>query len=94
MDRGERPHVEDKLDLYAAGVLDGVDWLTVRTHLTDCESCQDELGRLPVGKALPRRIPPTARHHDGPPGWPVVVGTSFVAALVAFSVGYALQSGL
>lgn len=92
MDRGAHSHVGDRLDLYAAGALGDVEWLTVRAHLTDCESCQDELTGLPFNRAMPRRIPPTPVT-GRPPGWSVVFGTSFVAALVAFGLGYALHGG-
>ncbi|MER7010169.1 hypothetical protein ABT324_01900 [Saccharopolyspora sp. NPDC000359] len=78
------------LNSYSAGGLDDVEWLVMRTHLAECELCRDELGRPePVNRAAPRRIPPAPRRRERP-GWPVVVGASAVAALIAFGVGYAL----
>lgn len=79
-----------KLGAYSVGALDDVDWLLVRTHVAECERCRAELAR----PELPHR---PARHRAAPapravqrPGWPLVIGTAAVSALIAFGVGYAL----
>ncbi|SDW79895.1 hypothetical protein SAMN05216215_1005167 [Saccharopolyspora shandongensis] len=84
-----------KLNAYSAGVLSDVEWLTVRTHLSECAECRAELGRPELWhRAAPQRISPPdskpARWAPTRPGWSVVFGFALVAALVAFGVGYAL----
>lgn len=89
----EHDSIRSKLDSYSTGTLDGVDWVLVRTHLAECADCRVELRRpAPWNRALPQRIPPrdTRSARSGKPGWPIVLGTAFVAALVASGVGYAL----
>jgi predicted anti-sigma-YlaC factor YlaD len=92
-----------KLDSYCAGSLDDVEWVRVRTHLAECDTCRTELTQ-PVlwNRASPRRIlPPEAiarvdisptirRSHRHLPAWPVLAGTSAVVAVVAFGLGYAV----
>ncbi|MEU5848089.1 zf-HC2 domain-containing protein [Saccharopolyspora shandongensis] len=84
-----------KLNAYSAGVLSDVEWLMVRTHLSECAECRAELGRPELwNRAAPQRIPPSkpprSRWAQARPGWSVVFGFALVAALVAFGVGYAL----
>ncbi|MEV0697689.1 zf-HC2 domain-containing protein [Saccharopolyspora sp. NPDC050389] len=84
-----------KLNAYSAGVLSDVEWLMVRTHLSECAPCRAELGRPELwNRAAPRWISPPdskpARRPQARPGWSVVFGFALVTALVAFGVGYAL----
>lgn len=92
-DHGE---FQDRLDAYRAGELDDVEWLMMRTHLAECANCQAELRRPQLwNRAAPRRI---IADHDIPrqsvreaaPRWTVALGVVVVAALVTFSIGYAL----
>jgi putative zinc finger protein len=89
-----------KLNAYSAGALSDVEWLMVRTHLSECEPCRAELGGPEVrNHAAPQWISPTEptpwrtaqAHRDrSRPGWSVVIGVALVVALVAFGIGYAL----
>lgn len=92
------PEIRDKLESYAAGMLDDVEWLAVRTHIAECAPCHAALFRPEIwsAKPPPRRItPPKRGRADRPdrPGWPIVFGTALVSALVAFALGYALGIG-
>lgn len=92
-DHGE---FQSRLNAYAAGELDDVDWLMMRTHLADCGDCQAELRRPQLwNRAAPQRIladqDATSRSaRESAPRWTVILGIVAVATLVAFSVGYAL----
>ncbi|SFS36230.1 Putative zinc-finger [Saccharopolyspora flava] len=94
--RTGRDEFQSRLDAYAAGELDDVDWLMMRTHLAECAHCQSQLRRPQLwNRAAPQRI--IADHDTGgrtaretAPGWTILLGVVLVAALVAFSVGYAL----
>ncbi|MGP4017893.1 hypothetical protein [Saccharopolyspora sp. 5N708] len=93
------------LDAYSTGSLSDVEWLTMHTHLSRCDSCRSELRRPELwNRAAPQWISPPppestpwrtvpADWTPTRPGWPVVFGCALVAALVAFSVGYALGGG-
>ncbi|MDI2028531.1 zf-HC2 domain-containing protein [Saccharopolyspora sp. TS4A08] len=92
-DHGE---FQRRLDAYAAGELDDVDWLMMRTHLAECAHCRSQLCRPALlNRAAPQRIladhaPGRRTMRDTAPGWTIVLGVVLVAALVAFSIGYAL----
>jgi hypothetical protein len=105
----EHETIRSKLDFYSAGSLDDVDWLLVRTHLAECDTCRMELGqRAQWNRASPQRILPSQSADDiapvmcwcsgrsgrNPPGWPIVFGVAVVAAMVSFGIGYALGSGV
>ncbi|MER5390478.1 hypothetical protein [Saccharopolyspora sp. NPDC002686] len=80
-----------KLNAYAAGVLDDVEWLVMRTHLAECDLCRAELGRPKIlNRAAPQRISPAMQRASRRPGWSIVLGTAAVAGLVAFGLGYAV----
>ncbi|WP_158628642.1 zf-HC2 domain-containing protein [Saccharopolyspora rhizosphaerae] len=87
---------QDLLSAYATGDLDDVEWLMMRTHLSECAHCQAQMSRPPLwNRAAPRLI--TSEHEvpdrsarDAAPGWTVALGVVLVATLVAFGVGYAL----
>ena len=99
----EHAEVHSRLDAYAEGALEDVEWLRVRTHVAECDSCRADLGRPKLwNRASPQRILPrdeadVARSEiawvASGPGWAFLAGTACVAALVAFGVGFALGSG-
>jgi anti-sigma factor RsiW len=89
-----------KLNAYSEGALSDVEWLMVRTHVSECGPCRAELGRPELwNRAAPQWISPTepprwrtvrAHRERSRPGWPFVIGVALVVALVAFGIGYAL----
>ncbi|QUH04518.1 hypothetical protein HUO13_30420 [Saccharopolyspora erythraea] len=97
-DPGEHEDVRGRLAAYSAGMLDGVEWLTVRTHVAECELCRSELARPVVwNRASPQRILPAGVVHVAGrpergaatalrnlPHWAVL----FLAALVAGVITY------
>jgi hypothetical protein len=92
----EHEDTRAKLESYTEGTLGDVDWVLVRSHLAECADCRVELDRATTwNRALPQGIPPGAPDRRGrwrsePPGWPIVLGTALVTALVASGVGYAV----
>ena len=99
--------IREKLDAYSTGALDDMDWVTVRTHLAECDTCETELAQCEAqrDRAHPQRVAPAAtarlasveperrRPHGNPPGWPIVFGAALAASLVSFGIGYALGCG-
>ncbi|MEB3366834.1 zf-HC2 domain-containing protein [Saccharopolyspora mangrovi] len=88
---------QNRLNAYAAGELDDVDWLMMRTHLADCGDCQADLRRPQLwNRAAPQRIladhdvPSRSSARESAPRWTVILGIVTVATLVAFGIGYAL----
>ncbi|MEV4730818.1 zf-HC2 domain-containing protein [Saccharopolyspora sp. NPDC049426] len=90
----EHREFQSRLDAYAVGDLDDVDWLMMRTHLAECADCQADMRRPELwNRAAPQRITadhdvPRQRHRETAPGWTLLLGVVLVAALVAFGVGY------
>lgn len=87
---------QSRLDAYAAGDLDDVGWLMMRTHLAECTDCQADLRRPKLwNRAAPQRViagHEVLRHQtrETAPGWTVALGIVLVAVLVTFGIGYAL----
>lgn len=94
----ERHTTVQDLERYAAGQLDGIEWVTAHAHVQGCAECEQVVVRAPGvlerdgGSRLPSG-PEPAPAEVHPPGWAVVAGTAAVVALVAFAVGHALGTG-
>ena len=85
MEDGEHDEVRDRLESYAAGLLDGVEWLAVRTHLAECDPCRAELVRpKPWNRAAPQRIAP--RQEPRQPRTPLVWRLFLVTAVVGVTL--------
>lgn len=86
------------LERYAAGQLDGIEWVTVHAHVQECAECGQVAAQVPQlagtsGRTRPVSGPEPAPAEVRPPGWAVVAGTAAVVALVAFAIGHALGTG-
>lgn len=95
----EHEDIRSKLELYSVGLLNDVDWVRVRTHLSECDRCRLQMTQPTLwNRAGPRQVRQENRGAASsvmpisPPGWSIVIGTALVAALVASGVGYAIGS--
>ncbi|GAA2779674.1 zf-HC2 domain-containing protein [Saccharopolyspora taberi] len=90
MDDREHEELRERLRPYADGLLEGVEWLALRTHVAECERCRTDLIRpRPSNRALPQRIPPATEAHRArlPFAWRLLLVTTLVVGALVLGGG-------